>query len=90
LDQREATKRFYEFIWPRRSDVLRVAQILAHDIHEAEDLTLEVFIKAFKAIKQFESGSDAKRWLLAILRNTRIDRRIAGAIGRGSLDPAAR
>jgi len=74
LDQREATKRFYDLVWPHRSDVLRVAQILARDRHDAEDLAQETLLKAFKAIDQFAAGTDAKKWLLSILRNCRIDR----------------
>src|SRR5882757_1475308 len=77
LQQREATERFYECVWPHRSALLRVAQILTHDVHDAEDLTQETLVKAFKAIGQFEGGTDAKKWLLTILRNTGIDRRRA-------------
>jgi RNA polymerase sigma-70 factor, ECF subfamily len=88
LKQREATKRFYEFVWPHRAALLRVAQILMHDVHSAEDLTQETLLKAYNAIGQFRPGTDAKKWLLTILRNARIDRlRAAGASARDvSLD----
>ena len=85
LEQREATARFYECVWPHRSALLRVAQILTHDLHDAEDLTQEALIKAFRAIEQFELGTDAKRWLLCILRNTRIDRLRASAATAGDV-----
>ena len=79
MKQQEATKRFYDLVWPQRSAVLRVAQILTHNVHEAEDLTQETLVKAFKAIAQFKPGTDARKWLLSILRNTRIDRLRAAA-----------
>ena len=37
-------------------------------------------MKAFRAIDQFQRGTDARKWLTAILRNARVDRlRAAGA-----------
>jgi RNA polymerase sigma-70 factor (ECF subfamily) len=79
LDQQEATERFYDLIWPHRAVVLRNAQILTRNVHEAEDLAQETMIKAFKGIKRFAPGSHAKNWLMVILRNCRIDRlRAAG------------
>src|SRR2546430_9756651 len=74
LDQGDSTKRFYDYIWPHRAVVLRSAQILTNDIHDAEDLAQETMVKAFKAIERFVPGSSAKNWLMAILRNCRIDR----------------
>jgi RNA polymerase sigma-70 factor (ECF subfamily) len=79
LDQQEATKRFYDLVWPHRSALLRVAQVLTHDVHDAEDLTQDTLVKAFRAIEQFGAGTDSKKWLLSILRNTRIDRLRASA-----------
>jgi len=80
LDQREATRRFYDLIWPHRAAVLRTAQVLVsavhdvHDVHDAEDLAQETMMKAFGAMDQFQPGTDAKKWLMTILRNARIDR----------------
>ncbi len=88
MDPQEATKRFYDLIWPQRAAVLRIAQILARNIHEADDLAQETMIKAFKAVDRFQPGTDAKKWLMTILRNARIDRlRILAATARDiSLD----
>lgn len=69
-----ATGRFYGVIWPLRADVLRVARILAGQEAEAEDLAQETLLKAFRFIDRLEEGTDARAWLLTILRNTRIDR----------------
>lgn len=73
------TERFYDLIWPHRSALLRTAQVLVGGIHEAEDLTQETLVKAFRSIDRFQNGTDAKRWLMTILRNTRIDRLRAAA-----------
>jgi RNA polymerase sigma-70 factor (ECF subfamily) len=70
--------RFRELAWPHLATVLRVAQILTGNAADAEDLAQETMLKAFKAIHTLRDGAGAeasvKAWLLAILRNTRIDR----------------
>ncbi|MCX5661949.1 MAG: sigma-70 family RNA polymerase sigma factor [Planctomycetota bacterium] len=86
---------FHSLLWPERARVLRVALILCGNDAEAEDLAQETMLKAFRAIGQFrpgpaesENGDGASKWLLAILRNTRIDRLRARAreAGQVSLD----
>ena len=67
-------ERFYELIWPHASVVLRTARILTGRDADAEDLAQETMLKAFKALDSFRDGTDARAWLLAILRNARIDR----------------
>jgi RNA polymerase sigma-70 factor (ECF subfamily) len=80
LDPAQATERFYEILWPHRDSVLRTATLLTQNAAEADDLAQETMLKAFKAIDQFREGTDAKAWLMAILRNARVDRlRAAGA-----------
>ena len=87
LDQQEATKRFYDLIWPHRSAVLRTAQLLVSNVHDAEDLAQEAMTKAFAAADHFQAGTDAKKWLMTILRNARIDRlRTSGGDKPVSLD----
>jgi RNA polymerase sigma-70 factor (ECF subfamily) len=55
--------------------VLRTAQILCGgNVAEAEDLAQDAMLKAFRAIDQFRDGSDARSWLLTILRHARVDR----------------
>lgn len=54
--------------------VQRVAEMLCHGRADADDLTQETMLKAFKSLDQFRDGTDAKHWLMAILRNARIDR----------------
>lgn len=76
LSRRETpeTRRFYDLIWPHAPTALRTARILTGSATEAEDLMQEALLKAFKSLASFQEGTDAKAWLLAILRNTRIDR----------------
>src|SRR5260221_4225436 len=80
LDTRQATQRFYDLVWPHRAAMLRTALFLTRNAEEADDLAQETMLKAFKAIDQFREGTNAKAWLMAILRNTRVDRlRAVGA-----------
>lgn len=69
----DATSRFYDLLWPHRQTVLRTARLLLRDPHAADDLAQETMLKAFRSIGSFREGSDARAWLLAILRNARID-----------------
>lgn len=70
----QATERFYQFVWPLAATLLRTAQVLTGSLTEADDLAQETMLKAFRAIESFRAGTDAKAWLMTILRNTRIDR----------------
>ena len=74
MDKKQATQRFYDMVWPHRADILRVALFLAHDRQIAEDLSQETLLKAFKSIEKVREGAQGKFWLLAILRNTWLDR----------------
>ena len=75
----DATQRFYAEVWPHAAAVLRTAQYLTHDDADAQDLAQEVMLKAFHHLDQLREGSDAKAWLITILRRTRIDRIRASA-----------
>jgi len=55
--------------------VLRTAHLLCgRGSADAEDLAQETMLKAYRSIDQFQPGTDARAWLLTILRHTRIDR----------------
>ena len=87
LTSDDATERFYRLVWPQRAAVLRLAHLLTHQPDAAEELAQETLIKAFKAIGNFQDGTDVRAWLAAILRNARIDRlRAAGSSPTLSLD----
>lgn len=85
LDARDATRRFYDLVWPQRAAVLRVARILSGNDAEADDLAQETLLKAFNGIGGFKPGTDVKAWLMTILRRTRIDRVRAAASSAGTL-----
>lgn len=50
--------------------VARVAQALTRDAVDAEDLVQDTFLKAYRHWHTFDAGSDCRRWLSAICRNT--------------------
>ncbi|MEP6730153.1 MAG: sigma-70 family RNA polymerase sigma factor [bacterium] len=50
--------------------VARVAQALTRDAVDAEDLVQETYLKAYRHWNTFDAGSDCRRWLSAICRNT--------------------
>jgi RNA polymerase sigma-70 factor (ECF subfamily) len=93
---KDASDTFYQTIWPHAATLLRVAQVLCRSEADAEDLVQETLLKAYRHLDQFKEGTDARRWLLTILRNTRIDRvrTLAGrqaeiSIEQAEIDPAA-
>ena len=70
----EQQQRAREVVWPWLATLLRTAQYLTRHEQEAEDLVQETVLKAMRAIDQYAEGTDARAWLLTILRRTRIDR----------------
>ena len=66
--------------------VLRTAHILCGgNSAEAEDLAQETMLKGFRAIDQYRDGTDARAWLLTILRHARIDRIRSLAASAGTM-----
>lgn len=55
---------------PQLPAIARVARALTHDAADADDLVQDTFLKAFRYWKTFVPGSDCRRWLSAICRNT--------------------
>ena len=58
---------------PHLDTVYRVALRLAGDQSQAEDLTQETMLKAFRAWHQYQQGTNVRAWLLTILRHTFIN-----------------
>jgi RNA polymerase sigma-70 factor, ECF subfamily len=48
---------------------------LTRNAADAEDLVQDTYLKAFRAAKQFEPGTNLKAWLFTILHNTFLNRR---------------
>ena len=58
---------------PHLDTLYRVALRLAGDESRAEDLVQDTMLKAFRAWNQYRPGTNARAWLLTILRNTFIN-----------------
>ena len=66
----ERSAEFARVALPLLPTVARIAGSLARDGADADDLVQETFLKAFRHWHTFVPGSDCKRWLAAICRNT--------------------
>ena len=88
MRETDAATKFHRVLLPHLATVLRVAQVLTKNAADAEDLTQETMLKAYRGIDGFAEGTDAKAWLLTILRRVRIDRvrSAAPSAGTASLD----
>ena len=95
MTRQQATARYYAEIWPHAATVQRAAQMLMRRQADADDVAQETMIKAFRAMDRFSPGTDARAWLLTILRNTRIDflrsaqGKTAVSLSEVAVDPAA-
>jgi RNA polymerase sigma-70 factor (ECF subfamily) len=54
-------------------EVLRLARHLVRDAHLAEDISQEVFLRAFNALAGFKGDSRFSTWILRITHNASID-----------------
>ncbi len=61
---------FETLVESQLNTLFRVARRLVHEREDAEDLVQETCLKAFRALHQFQPGSDCKAWLITILINT--------------------
>jgi RNA polymerase sigma factor (sigma-70 family) len=65
--------RFFELtVWPHMRAAYNLARWLVRNDQDAEDIVQESFLKAFKAQESLR-GSEAKTWILSIVRNTAMD-----------------
>jgi len=83
--------RFRDEAWPLLPSLLRVARLLTHDEHAAEDLVQETMMRAYRHIETFQPGTHMKAWLMTILRRTHVDRHRQSSrrVEAGSLDAIA-
>lgn len=61
--------RFEEVVLPHLDAAYNLARWLTGNDHEAQDVTQEAFLRAFKFFDGFRGG-DARTWILTIVRNT--------------------
>ena len=69
---------------PHLDALYRVALRLTGDPAQAEDLVQDTMLKAYRSWRQYKPGTNAKGWLLTILRNTFIN-----SYRRRKLEPVA-
>jgi RNA polymerase sigma-70 factor (ECF subfamily) len=69
LTSQEKLCRFEEQISPHLRSAYNLAKWLTRNHEDAEDVVQEAFLRAFSAFENLR-GSDAKAWLLTIVRNT--------------------
>ncbi|MCW2874303.1 sigma-70 family RNA polymerase sigma factor [Actinacidiphila oryziradicis] len=62
------------FIRATRSDVWRYVAHLSADVHGADDLTQETYLRALTGLAGFQARSCARAWLLSIARRVVVDR----------------
>ncbi len=71
--QKNVAERFEDLTLPYVDALYRTAYHLTRVPQEAEDLTQEAYLKAYRAFDSFQ-GQNFKAWLFTILRNTFLDR----------------
>lgn len=52
-----------------QQEVMRVVNALVFDLSAREDIVQQVFVRAYRALDQYESGRGFGKWLKAIARN---------------------
>jgi RNA polymerase sigma-70 factor, ECF subfamily len=65
---------FEEVMLPHLDGVFRLARWLSANRAEAEDIVQETFVEALQSFHRFEPGSNARAWLLTIMRHVRANR----------------
>ena len=68
-----AVRSFDDEALPHLDALYRVALRLTADPTLAEDLVQDTMLKAYRSWRQYRPGTNAKGWLLTILRNTFIN-----------------
>jgi len=77
---------FEEVALPHFDSVAGFALSLTRSATEAEDLVQETFLRAFKGWHTFTPGTDCRRWLFTICRNTFIRLRSRDRVKLESLE----
>ncbi len=71
--RRGRARQFEQTALPHLADVYRLARQMS-DAAQAEDLTQETFLRAWKYFDSFTAGTNCRAWLLRILHNVWADR----------------
>ncbi len=71
--QNQIYKDFENEAIPHRDALYNFAYQLTGDSDEADDLTQETLLRAFRFFDKFEKGTNCKAWLFRIMKNTYIN-----------------
>jgi RNA polymerase sigma-70 factor (ECF subfamily) len=82
LDERELiasakngdTRAFEQLLRIHQGIAVRVAYLVVRDPTEAEDVTQDAFVKAYRSLDSFRSEAPFRPWLLKIVRNEAVNR----------------
>lgn len=74
-ERRDRDVEFARVALPLLPTVTRVARALTRDAADAEDLVQDTFLKAYQHWDSFVPGTDCRRWLATICRNTFLGQR---------------
>jgi RNA polymerase sigma-70 factor (ECF subfamily) len=69
VDERERLKLFEQMVLPHLDAAYNLARWLTNNDQDAQDVTQEASLRAFKFFGSFR-GENARAWLLTIVRNT--------------------
>jgi RNA polymerase sigma-70 factor (ECF subfamily) len=64
---------FYDELFPHAEALSTFAYHLTYNEADADDLVQDTYLKAYKSIRRYEPGTNAKAWLFRILRNSFIN-----------------
>lgn len=70
MNDEHIRERFETLILPLMNDAYNLARWLMHNSQDAEDMVQESYLRAFKFFASFREGTNARAWLLRIVRNT--------------------
>ncbi len=73
LSRQEKEKIFEEELFPHIDALNTFAYHLTYDKESAKDLVQETYLKAYRFIDRYVSGTNAKAWLFKILKNAYIN-----------------
>ena len=64
----DAIRQFIDEYW---LSCCRYAYVLTSDVHLAEDIAQEAFVKVLKNVRSFDSARPLRPWLFKIIENTK-------------------
>ena len=69
VPDRDRSEEFQRLAMPHLKSAYQLSRWLTRSDHDAEDVMQEAYMRAFKYFESFH-GTDARTWLLSIVRNT--------------------